>query len=81
MILKEQRLGEQEDVEESGDFPSPTNEPLGHTMSNHISLRRIVVSVRHIKHRVSKILKACWMVHFTDSSVDKKVYVLVFLCS
>ena len=36
-------LGEEEDVEESGDFPSPTNEPLGHTMSNHISLPRIAV--------------------------------------
>ena len=66
---------------EISDLPSPTNEPLEHTMSNQIPLQRIAMSVRHKKHRGSKILKAGWMVHFTNSSVDKKVYFLASLCS
>ena len=74
-------LGEEEDAEGCGDLPSPTNEPLEHTMSNQIPLQRIAMSVRHKKHWGSKILKAGWMVHFTNSSVDKKVYFLASLCS
>ena len=74
-------LGEEEDADGSGDLHSPTNEPLEHTMSNQIPLQRIAMSVRHKKHRGSKILKAGWMVHFMNSSVDKKVYFLVSLCS
>ena len=71
-------LGEEEDADGSGDLPSPTNEPLEHTMSNQIPLQRIAMSVRHKKHRGSKILKAGWMVHFTNSSADKKVYFVFF---
>ena len=54
---------------------SPTtkneNEPLSETMSNQIPLQRIAMSVRYKKHRGSKILKAGYMVHFSNQ--DKTV--------
>ncbi|XP_041352348.1 serine/threonine-protein kinase D3-like isoform X2 [Gigantopelta aegis] len=46
--------------------------PLSPTQSSNIPLMRVVQSVKHTKRTGSKIIKAGWMVHFTDKDNARK---------
>ena len=75
-------LEEEDDTQTGEDTTSPTtereNEPLSESMSNQIPLQRIAMSVRHKKNRGSKILKAGWMLHFTNTDKTVSLYREIF---
>ena len=79
-LEEEDMMGEKEQGDET---PSPTsepvNEPLSERMSNQIPLQRLAMSVRHKKHRGSKVLKAGWMIHFINDDREVGMYLHLHL--
>ncbi|XP_071150789.1 serine/threonine-protein kinase D1-like isoform X5 [Mytilus edulis] len=69
--IQEDEMPLQEEDDEDNTQQKP---PLSPTQSSNIPLMRIYQSVKHTKRTGSKVMKAGWMVHFTQNDQQRKRY-------